>query len=875
MQLLERDVEMNLLISAAQAAAEGHGSLVSVTGEAGVGKTSLLRAFGEHASENYRILWGACEALFTPRPLGPLQDIAASLQDASLQDLFNAGAQQGALFPVVAEDLRTSSKPTVLIFEDVHWADHATMDFIKFLGRRIHLLPALFVITFRNDEEPGNHPLRTVLGDIPSTNVKRIELTPLSKAGVEVLAKSVQFPSAGLFEATQGNPFFVTEIIAHSHIEQQQPVPATVTDAVWARIGRLDNDARSLLDFACVQPGRMELWLAHALLGERAHPAIDTCMQRHFLQPAAVPDCLMFRHEIARRATEAALSPTQRMRIHAKVLSLLDVAGNIPASRLIFHAEQSGNVSRVLELAPIAAQQAAALGAHYEAAAHLATGLKHSMTASRELKAELLEQWSYEAGLARQIDSAVINARHEAIAIRRELGQTEKICLNLRWLSRLHWYLGEKTLADQYVNEAVTLMERLLPSAEKAWATSVRSQMYMLTDDTANAVVWGERAADMAQQLEEDEILCHALNNVGTALLFAHNPDGINNLAESLRISLDKGYHEQAARAFNNLSEYLVVFKQYTSAERYISEGIAFDTKHDLDSWTHYLEGWQAQLKFEQGRYVEAEEIASRVLALPHLTAIMKLPAMTVIGRLHMRTGVDRGKQMLEAAMALALPLEEPQRVVPLACALAEAAWLASDNQACLKAVEPALRLTMQGNNPWELGELAVWRHRAGATTLPLERHALPYRYEIAGDIAAAAKAWAEVGNPYEQALALAQGDDQQLLTAIKIFDELGAKPATKWLRDKAHLLGLRGIQRGPYKGVREHPLGLSKREVEVIQLIASGHTNAEIAKSLSRSERTVEHHISSLILKLGAKNRIDAVRRHAEFTLALKKREK
>jgi DNA-binding CsgD family transcriptional regulator len=447
--------------------------------------------------------------------------------------------------------------------------------------------------------------------------------------------------------------------------------------------------------------------------------------------------------------------------------------------------------------------------------------------------------------------------------------------LNLRWLSRLHWYLGEKPLADKYVNEAVALMERLPPSAEKAWVTSVRSQMYMLTDDTTNAVLWGERAAEMARQLQEEEILCHALNNVGTAMLFAHNLDGKDKLVESLQISLNKGYHEQTARAFNNLSEYLVVFKQYILAEQYLTEGIAFDTKHDLDSWTYYLQGWQAQLRFEQGRYVEAEEIASRVLGLPHLTAIMKLPAMTVIGRLNVRTGNARGKQMLEAAMALALPLEEPQRVVPLACALAEAAWLASDNQACLAAVEPALHMIKHGNNPWELGELAVWCHRAGTISLPLERYALPYRYEIAGEIAAAAEAWAEVGNPYEQALALAQGNDQQLLAAINLFDELGAKPATKLLRDKAHLLGLRGVPRGPYSGVKEHPLGLSKREVEVIQLIESGHTNAEIAKRLSRSERTVEHHISSLILKLGAKNRVDAVRRHKEFTLALKKREK
>ncbi|MGL4575299.1 MAG: ATP-binding protein [Burkholderiaceae bacterium] len=783
--LIERDRHLSELQSAARTVAQGAGCVALVWGEAGVGKTSLVKQFTADMVDTHRVLWGSCDALFTPRPLGPLQDVAADLSGALLRMLYG-GAEPAAIFEALREELATHTRPTVLVFEDMHWADHATLDLIKFLSRRTASLRTLLVLTYREDELSRDHPFRQVLGDMATQQVLRMELAPLSRQGVLQLAGIAQHHADDLFSITRGNPFFVTEVLAESAATHREGVPSTIRDAVLARMSRLQTPTRELLDLASVIPGRMEFWLANALMGPQAQSALDDALTRRILIPAEGGAGVMFRHELARRATEDTLGPAHGLHLHQQVLQALQKAPRPELARLVYHAAQCNDGEQVLQLAPRAAAQAAALGGHREAAAHYATALKFVQLAPTQLRAELYENWSYEAGLALHIDDAVIAARHEAIKLWRALGNIERVGLNLRWLARLHWYQGNRELADRYAEQAVQELEAIAPCAELAMCYSVRSQRYMLVDDTDNTLVWGQRALALADQLAQPEIRVHALNNMGTALLFAHRAQGKPMLEESLRLSLAHGYHEHAARVYTNMSEYAVVFKDFATAEHYLSEGIAFDTQHDLDSWTHYLVGWLAQLRLEQGLFGEAEEIAQGVLAIPRLTAVMRLPALTVLARLHVRRGDADGRALLTEALDLAWPTGEGQRIVPLSCALAEAEWLEQDNAAALEAVRKAKALPGVGRNPWEVGELDAWALRCGQSTDANDLQAPPYRAEIMGHAQDAAAQWAAIGAPYEQALALMQGGPAELASAINLFEQLGAKPAANLARSMA-----------------------------------------------------------------------------------------
>jgi DNA-binding CsgD family transcriptional regulator len=584
-----------------------------------------------------------------------------------------------------------------------------------------------------------------------------------------------------------------------------------------------------------------------------------------------------FRHELARQATLDRLPPSVQQSLHARVETAMSEASDTPdmvaLSRRVHHAAGADDGPRVLDLAPQAAAQAARLGAHQQAAAHLATGLRYVAQAPKALAAQLYESWAYEAGLALRIDDSVIDARRAAVALWRDLGRIDKVGLNLRWLSRLHWYRGEARQAEEYVDDAVRELESVAPGPELAMAYSARSQLHMLHDRADEAIAWGLRAIELAEQLGEIETRVHALNNVGTALLFADRPGGRERMEESLALALEHGFHEQAARAYTNFAEYAVVFKDFALAERVLAEGIAFDTRHDLDSWTHYLVGRQAQLRMEQGRLREAETIAAGVMRLERLTLVMHLPALTVLGRVRVRLGEPDGPELLQRALGDALATGEAQNIVPVRFGLVEAAWLAGDLHACCEQMAALAEMEVAGFDPWKLGEFACWWRRAELPTpLPVSAaHAPPPRAaELRGDLLAAAEEWTRLGLPYEAALVLIQvrgeGAGPALARAVSLLEEIEARPAAALARATARRLGVAGhlpkLRRGPYAARRRHPLGLTQHEQKVLSLIAEGMGNRDIAERLVRSRRTVEHHVSAVLGKLNAASRMEVILR-------------
>lgn len=874
-KLLERTALVEALLTVRDRAAAGRGSTVLIEGEAGIGKTSLLQEFAASAGADARISWGWCEALFTPRPLGPLQDMGRSLDDR-VAALIEQSAPPDRLFPAILNMLQDADGTTVLIFEDVHWADNATLDLVRYLGRRISLLKTMVILTARSDEIGPTHPLSYVLGELPSASVTRMKLGPLSPAAVAELALEAGRPAEEVYRVTAGNPFFVTELLASGGGSEQNRIPDSIRDAVWSRLARLSPGERDVLEMMSIVPGNLELGLITTLLGDEAEDLVDRVVSRGLLRRDQNGD-VAFRHELARQATLDRLSPSLQRSLHAKVeAALATLPGQETMAHLarrVHHAAGAEDGAWVLELAPRAAAQASRLGAHQQAASFLSTALRYVAQAEPAVAAQLHESWAYEASLGLFDYNAIIGAHHRAIEIWRSLGNVAKVSLNFRLLSRLHWRRGEGDEARRMADRAVDEVEGTGPGPELAMAYSTRSQLNMLHYRFDEAIEWGNRAIKLANELGVLETRVHALNNVGTALLFGGGPNGREVMEEGLQLALDNGFHDHAARAYTNFAEYAVVVKDFELAERLLAEGIAFAARHDLDSSTQYLLGRQAELRMQQGRLREAETIAQGVIRMERLPVVMHLPALTVLGRVRSRMSEAGAPALLARALEEGLPTGEPQRIFPVRIAMVEAAWLDEDLDAARSQLLAIADLDVASLRAWDLGELAAWWRRSEmAQALPVTTTALPapWAAELAGDHLAAAAEWTRLGLPYEAALALMQvaGPEagKSLSRAVALLDSIEARQAAGLARKLAQRAGVADeipkLRRAPLAATRHHPLGLTKSELQVLRLIAEGRSNKDIARQLDRSPRTIEHQVSAVLGKFSAANRMEVMLR-------------
>jgi DNA-binding CsgD family transcriptional regulator/tetratricopeptide (TPR) repeat protein len=851
-RLLERSEQLEALDGHLGAvAAHGRGRLVLIGGEAGIGKSALVRAFTESTRRN-RVLRGACDALFTPRPLGPFVDIADEV-GGELGAVVAQGAAPGVLVAALGRSLR-GKPPDIVALEDLHWADEATLDVLRLLGRRIESLPALVLATYRDDEIDRAHPLRIVLGELPSGSAHRIALAPLSAQAVAELAGSIGVDRDELHRRTAGNPFFVTEVLAAADAD----IPATVRDAVLARAARLDDGARALLDAVAIVPLRAEVWLLAALAGGELDD-LDACVASGMLR--AERDAVSFRHEIARVAVEEALSPHRRMTLHRKALVALAAHGARPdPARLAHHAEAADDAEAVLLHAPAAGERAAMLGSHREAAAQFARALRYGADLPRGRRAELLERRSYECYLTNDMAGA-IDARRLALEEHSAAGDRLRQGDAHRWLSRLAWFRGESAAAESEARRAVELLQPLAPGRELAMAYSNMAQLRMLASDQPAASAWGERAIELAERLGETEIVVHALNNVGAAELEQGMTGGRAKLERSLELALEADLEEHVARAYTNLGAGSVAVGRYERGDPYLDAGIAYCAEHDLDAWLVYMTGWRSRSELDHGRWDAAAASATVVLERGDIAIPSRITALAVVGSLRARRGDPDPWAALDEALELASSTGEVQRVALVAGARAEARWLAGENEEIAGETDVALALALQHGHRWLTGGLCVWRRRAGIVDeIAPDAAAEPFRLELEGTLEAAAEGWTAIGCPYEAALALAHaGADGAQRRGLAELQRLGAHGAARRVARTMRERGVRDVRRGPRAATRENPAGLTARELEVLALVAEGLRNAEIAGRLFVSERTVGHHVSAILRKLDVGTRSQA----------------
>jgi ATP/maltotriose-dependent transcriptional regulator MalT len=846
--LLERERHLQELGERLAAAKQG-GRILLVGAEAGMGKTSLMQEFARQQSK-VRVLWGACDSLYTPRPLAPLHDIARQTRGALLTAV-TASTSRDAIFNTVLDELERAD--ALVVFEDMHWADEATLDLLKFLGRRIHRTKALLAITYRDDEVHSRHPLCSVLGELPRANTHRITLSPLSEDAVADLAKQAGRGTGDLHRITGGNPLFVTEVLA----EPTQSIPITVRDAVLGRASHLSAQARAIAEIVSVIPARTEDWLL-----KQAVPVDDASMEE-CLGIGMIHDAdgaLSFRHELTRRAFENSLSQLRQRRLHEQVLKILAQRPGISAARITHHANRAENAEAVLRFAPLAAAQAASVKAHREAAAHYRTALQYTQKLAPEVRTRLLEELSYECYLTNQIDEAR-DTRREALAIWKALDNKLAHGDSQRWLSRLSWFAGLGAEAMSHAIDAVETLEQLPAGPELAMAYSNRAQLEMLAQQSSSAIEWADRTLALAEPWGNGDIVSHALNNRGSAKLNAGDVTGYTDLERSLQIALQRDQQEHVARAYTNLTASSVASRNYELAWRYAADGIGYCEEHDLDSWAFYMTSWRARLKFELGDWHGAGEDALKVLQNCATTVAMQAPALIVLGQLRTRRGDPQASAALDEARTLVGLTRELQRIVPLTVASAEAAWLAGDPAAAIAELLPVYERAQTTHDQWMKGELAAWLQRLDALLSPPDQAAEPYALELAGNWQAAARAWKKLGCRHDQAAVLARyGTEAEKRRALEIFEELGSTLYAQALRRQMRVDGVRRIPRGSRPSTRDNSQGLTRREAQILDLISQGLRNSEIATKLFLSTRTVDHHVSAVLTKLGVPSRAAAI---------------
>lgn len=850
--LLERQGLLEVLGQRLADAREGKGSLVLVAGEAGAGKTSLVRAFADSLDDSTLIIHGACDPLSTPRPLSPLHDFAAD-PNSGLTGLTSGERPVIEMFGEVLDRLRNTIRPILVVIEDIHWADEGTLDFLRFIGRRIDDSKAVMLCTYRDDEVGPDHPLRPVLGQvIPLDSTHRAVVPPLSLTAVTELASDYTADPRELLRLTGGNAFFVTEILASG-----EGLPHTVQEAVLSRVAHLGENPRRVVEGVSVAPRSLAIEHAAVIVGGSLDD-IDAALAAGVL--IGDGHGLRFRHELARSAVEESLPPARRLSLHMRMLGILEEEQNPDLARLAHHAVHAGRSDLIVEYAPMAGDEAARRGARREAVAFYRAALDHVDELGPDRTAELRVKLGVELRVLDEPGAAEMELRL-AVDHYRESGQVELLADALGQLQGALWNLRRFDEGWQAMEEAITLLRPQGPSEALGMTLYRIAHHHMLARHGQLAFMHIEEARQIADEIDSDELDWLVLMMTGCIHIVVGDAQrGMELLRESVERAEALDDPGLLAIGLGMLGSGGGEARRYEAAipalERGVEQGLATDSDYSVA----YNRSWLARISFEQGRWDDAVDYADLVdRTTLQREGVAYITAMSALGRARVRRGDPGGLALLEKMTELARD-HELQHGWNAICGRAEYHWLAGDPESGLDELAPAFKRALETDSEWARGEIGFWMWRTGAIEAPPAGAAEPFALQMAGDWRAAAGSWSEIGCPYEQALALADGPENAKLEALAIFDSLGARPMGDRLRKQLRDSGLGSVPRGPTKKTLANPGGLTNRQLDVLRLIVNGLSNEQIAEDLYVSKKTVEHHVSAIYSKLGVDSRTKAV---------------
>ena len=775
MTLWERETHLDELRAALVRAARGRGTTLLVSGEAGIGKTSLLDEFAATAGPRARVLRGGCEDLLTPRPLGPFRDIARCLRDRPAP----GGDEREALLEALLTEMAIRTPPAVVIVDDAHWADDASLDLVRYLARRIRELPAVLVVAYRDEELTADHPLHRVVGAIAGPSTRHLRLSGLSDALVAGLAAAAGRDPAAVVAAVAGNPFFLTELLA----APDDGVPVSVRHAVLARVAALPPSCGVALQQLAVLTGEVPAELVARLLDDPA--VLEPAERRGMLLRG--PRGVRFRHELARRAIEESLPAARAVELHRRALDVL-LAGGAEASRLVHHAVAVADERAVARHAAAAALEAAAASSHREAAAFAELALRHRGRA-RVLDVAAMHGVAAHALHALNRFGAAAAHADRAVQLWDTVGTTPlRLGDALLISARMSTLLADPVAARQKALRALDVLEPLGPSRALALAFSTLAAQDAVQSRFADAVAHAGRALALARETGALDVVAHALCYRGVARATGGDDGGLADLRESVRLAARLGQADHLTVAAHNLAVVLLRSGRLRDAEPWLDLAARWAREHRLDVAAFRIESQQCHLLLLRGRWDEAQTRLQALLAGGADAGAAAVNPMAFLGRILARRADPGAVELIEAAWALAAATAEEQKMAIAAAARVEQRWLAGDTAATTTLGAAALEITARAAHHYLRGEVARRLRHAGAVVTSFPGCPPGFAAGIAGDRAAAAALWEQAGNPYEQALELAEGPDpaaieraRAMLTALgatATLTRLGLRPA-------------------------------------------------------------------------------------------------
>jgi DNA-binding CsgD family transcriptional regulator/tetratricopeptide (TPR) repeat protein len=846
-RLVERADDLSVLTAHWDEARAGRGSMLIIGGEAGAGKSSLVEAFVTQIGEA-AVLWGTCDPLSTPRPLGPLHDIAPQIGDVTHSAAGDL-RQSHEVFAAVFEHLR--DQPSVFVVDDLHWADQATIDLLRFLLRRIRSTRSLIVGTLRDDEVGPTHPLRSLLGDVArSADAESTTLRPLSVEAVAALIGDRPLDPKRLHATTGGNAFFVVEMLDHVG----KDLPGTVRDAILARTTELDPDAWELLHLlACAPESIPDHLLAPLRIGLPQLRALDDAgLVRRRARGVS------FRHDLCRTAIAGTIPPGGEVALHRRMLDALEAAADPDPAVLVHHAVGARDNRRILSHASSAGRAATRSGAHHQAAEFFNIALDQGALATPAEQADLLELLADEYYIIDRLPQAIA-ASERALGLRRRAGDMVGVSVNHHQMSVYHWYNGDRDSAERHADDAVDVLDHDLPAgADSVLGHAIAMQAYLALqlNDLPRARMLATSAARAGGHGDPKLPIRTAIIQGICDLLDAGTSTRADML--SLLAGADDDLDETYSSGYSNLVYLDVEQRRVADATALLGTSIPLTIERDLPICRVWQIGSRGRLKLIEGDWDDALVDAEAVLSEPSAPLARTWPHV-VRGLITLRRGGDPSDDF-DTAWELASDLAEPLRLLPVAAAIVELAWMTGADDARLGACRELLRTAPTAGLEWARGELAVRLHRLDPE-LTADGVAEPYQLELAGRHEAAAELWGGLGLPFEQALALLDADRADLRRAgLDLLDQLGANGTADWFRQDLRNKGVTSVPARRRESTLSNAAGLTARQVEVLALLRDGLTNAELARRLYISAKTADHHVSAILAKLRVNSRRDAV---------------
>ena len=599
--LLEREDELGILEEAVGTAARGRGCLVLIGGEAGIGKTSLVRALRARTGERFTFLIGACEPLTVPVPLGPLRELSEA---SGAGDLSELGSDDRLVLARSLLNGLASRAPAIAVIEDVHWADPLTVDLVRILARRVEEIGVAIVVTYRDDEVAANPALGLLLGDLATSPIaRRIALRPLSESAVRELAGPEGLDGGDLARATGGNPFLVVEAIAAGG-----RLPASVRDAALARAGRLSATARGAVDAAAVIGMRFTPGLLRSVV-----PVGADGMEEALARGVLVADgpLLGFRHELIREAIESSISPSRRSDLHARIFVVLcEQAGAEDNARLAHHAELGGLTDEAGRYAMFAARDAERVGALQEMRLQAERALRLDSGLDPSQRFELLVQYSRASNFASTRLEDATAAAEEAVALAERLQDPIMQGRGLIVLAWALWSLDRVGEAAAAAQRAVTVLEPGGDVGALARARSTQIRMEATAIDPTAAIKLGPRALELAASAGLEEVRIDIAISVALAHGHLGEPEALEMLLQALAAARGAGLTIQTVRAYVNLVFLGAILRQHAFVDAKASEALALFDDYQTTIPGYAVEIFRARSLLDRGRWEEAFEIA-------------------------------------------------------------------------------------------------------------------------------------------------------------------------------------------------------------------------------------------------------------------------